>query len=74
MQHGCVTRISALNVLSVVRCLGHIQRIWPANCRVYGDDKVWRQMNREGFVVARCTVERLMWQLGLQGARRGKKV
>ena len=52
----------------------HIQRVWHANWQVYGADKVWRQMNREGIVVARCTVERLMRQLGLQGARRGKKV
>ena len=42
--------------------------------RVYGADKVWHQMNREGCAVARCTVERLMKQLGLQGARRGKVV
>ena len=54
--------------------MGHIQRVWHANWQVYGADKVWRQMNREGIVVARCTVERLMRQLGLQGARRGKKV
>ena len=52
----------------------HIQRVWHANWQVYGADKVWRQMNREGIAVARCTVERLMRQLGLQGARRGKKV
>ena len=52
----------------------HIQRVWQANWQVYGADKVWRQMNREGIVVARCTVERLMRQRGLQGARRGKKV
>ena len=51
-----------------------IQRIWHANWQVYGADKVWRQMNREGIAVARCTVERLMQQLGLQGARRGKKI
>ncbi len=52
----------------------HVQRVWHANWQVYGADKVWRQMNREGIAVARCTVERLMRQLGLQGARRGKKV
>jgi transposase InsO family protein len=52
----------------------HIERVWLANWQVYGADKVWRQMNREGIAVARCTVERLMRQLGLQGARRGKKV
>jgi transposase InsO family protein len=52
----------------------HIQRVWQTNMRVYGADKVWHQMNREGLPVARCTVERLMKQLGLQGARRGKVV
>jgi putative transposase len=36
--------------------------------------KVWRQLQREGFVVARCTVQRLMTKLGLQGAIRGKPV
>jgi putative transposase len=51
-----------------------IERVWQANLQVYGADKVWRQMNREGVPVARCTVERLMRQLGLQGARRGKVV
>jgi transposase InsO family protein len=49
-----------------------IQRVWHANWQVYGVDKVWKQMNREGLRVARCTVERLMRQLGLAGARRGK--
>lgn len=42
--------------------------------QVYGADKVWRQLNREGITVARCTVERLMHQQGLQGVRRGKAV
>ncbi len=56
------------------RLKAHIQRVWPANWQADGARKVWRQMNREGIVLARCTVERLMRQLGLQGARRGKKV
>lgn len=51
-----------------------IQLVWQANLQVYGADKVWHQMNREGVNVARCTVERLMKRLGLQGARRGKVV
>ena len=42
--------------------------------RVYGADKVWRQLRREGTTVARCTVERLMRLRGLQGVRRGKSV
>jgi transposase InsO family protein len=52
----------------------HIERVWQANMRVYGADKIWKQMNREGIVIARCTVERLMKRLGLQGVRRGKVV
>ena len=52
----------------------HIQRVWHANMQVYGADKVWKQMNREGIAVARCTVERLMRCLGLRGVRRGKVV
>ena len=42
--------------------------------QVYGADKVWRQLGREGHPVARCTVERLMRRRGLQGVRRGKVV
>ena len=51
-----------------------IKRVWNDNLQVYGADKVWMQMNREGAAAARCTVERLMRQLGLQGVRRGKVV
>ena len=51
-----------------------IQRVWHANWQVYGADKVWKQMNREGIAVARCTVERLMRRLGLRGVKRGKVV
>ncbi|HMZ02538.1 MAG TPA: IS3 family transposase [Piscinibacter sp.] len=54
--------------------LPEVQRVFDANLRVYGADKVWRQLVREGVAVARCTVERLMRRLGLQGARRGKGV
>jgi len=50
-----------------------IQRVWEENFRVYGARKVWRQLKREGFSVARCTVERLMRKMGLQGVVRGKK-
>ena len=49
-----------------------IRRVWEANFRVYGARKVWRQLNREYIFVARCTVERLMKKLGIQGVRRGK--
>ena len=50
-----------------------IERIWKENFEVYGVPKVWRQMKREGFVIARCTVERLMRKLGLKGVTRGPK-
>ena len=51
-----------------------VRRVFDENFRVYGARKVWRQLRREGFAVARCTVERLMRALGLQGAVRGKPV
>ena len=51
-----------------------IARVFADNFEVYGARKVWRQMVREGFGVARCTVERLMSDLGLHGVIRGKPV
>jgi len=50
-----------------------IERVWKENFGVYGARKVWRQLLREEVAVARCTVERLMRQMGLQGARRGRQ-
>ncbi len=50
-----------------------IRRVYEGNFHVYGARKVWRQLGREDIVVARCTVERLMRSLGLQGAVRGRK-
>jgi len=50
-----------------------IRRVWEASRGVYGARKVWRQLGREGIEVARCTVERLMAQLGLAGVVRGKR-
>jgi transposase InsO family protein len=49
-----------------------IRRVWDENFKVYGARKVWRQLLREGHRVARCTVERLMRQMGLHGVVRGK--
>jgi putative transposase len=51
-----------------------ITRVHAENYGVYGARKVWLQLNREGTAVARCTVERLMRELGLAGARRGKRI
>ena len=49
-----------------------IQRVFAENFQVYGMRKVWRQLNREGFEIARCTVGRLMRAMGLKGVIRGK--
>jgi transposase InsO family protein len=51
---------------------GEVQRVFDENFRVYGVRKVWRQLKREGFEVARCTVARLMRAMGLEGIVRGK--
>ena len=51
-----------------------IARVHAENFGVYGARKVWRQLKREGVEVARCTVERLMRGMGLQGAVRGRTV
>ncbi|GAA3885592.1 IS3 family transposase [Streptomyces lannensis] len=51
-----------------------IQKVYTSNYRVYGARKVWRELNRQGHAVARCTVERLMRELGIQGAVRGKRI
>lgn len=51
-----------------------IKRVWDENYQVYGVRKAWQQLKREGFTLARCTVERLMKQIGIRGAVRGKVV
>jgi putative transposase len=51
---------------------GDIWRVWEEHRCLYGADKVWAQLKREGTPVARCTVERLMRALGLRGVVRGK--
>ena len=51
-----------------------VRHVFDENFRVYGERKVWRQLKREGFDVARCTVSRLMRDMGLQGIIRGKSI
>jgi len=51
-----------------------IKRVWDENYQVYGVRKAWHQLKREGYTLARCTVERLMKQIGIRGAVRGKVV
>ena len=51
-----------------------IRRVWEENFRAYEVRKVWRQLHREGIAAARCTVARLMPELGLRGVVRGRRV
>jgi len=67
-----VAREPSRRQLRDAELMEHIQRVHAANYDVYGARKVWLALNREGVAVARCTVERLMAQLGLAGAVRGK--
>ena len=55
------------------RLCATIGRVWREHREVYGVRKVWKQLHREGHAVARCTVTRLMRQLGLRGAGRGRQ-
>jgi putative transposase len=65
-------RRPAARAVRDVALKAEIRRVHEDNFGVYGARKVWRQLHREGISVARCTVERLMGELGLQGVRRGK--
>jgi transposase InsO family protein len=76
-QHAARRRFPALLPARAKRdaqLLPEVQRVFDQNLQVYGADKVWRQLRREGLLVARCTVERLMRLAGLRGVRRGKSV
>jgi transposase InsO family protein len=76
-RHAARRRDPALSPARVQRdavLIPQIEQVWRVNLKVYGADKVWRQLKREGTPVARCTVERLMRQQGLHGVVRGKIV
>jgi putative transposase len=81
-EHGCgiapntywvaKKRQPSKRALRDAELVEHIQQVYEENLSVYGADKIWAQLNDEGIRVARCTVERLMRQIGLQGNRRGR--
>jgi putative transposase len=74
--HAARTRPLSARALRDAELVIQIERIyWDRKLGrgLYGARKVWLQLLREGFVVARCTVERLMRQAGLRGVRRGKQ-
>lgn len=70
------TRPPSPRALRDAQLLAEIERVYHDRLLgrgLYGAEKVWRQLNREGVTVARCTVERLMRNAGLRGVRRGKQ-
>jgi putative transposase len=70
--HAAKQRPPSARALRDAELRPEILRVWEQNLSVYGADKVWDQLNKDGIGVARCTVERLMADLGLTGANRGK--
>jgi putative transposase len=71
--YGARSRPVPARVARDERLKAEIARVHAENYGVYGARKVWLALNREGIEVARCAVERLMRELGLAGARRGKR-
>jgi putative transposase len=72
--YAAKTRPPCARTVRDARLKQDIRQVWDANYQVYGAHKMWRELNRQGVTVARCTVERLMRDLGICGIRRGKKV
>jgi transposase InsO family protein len=70
--YHAIGRPSSARAVRDAKLKAEIARVHAEHFGVYGARKVWRQLHREGVVVARCTVERLMGELGLEGVRRGK--
>jgi len=70
--HAASRRPPSARALRDEELKAEIARVHAEHFGVYGARKVWRQLHREGIGVARCTVERLMGELGLEGVRRGK--
>lgn len=70
---AAITRPPSSRQLRDEQLKGEILRVYNDNFQVYGARKIWRQLHREGHVVARCTVERLMPQLGIAGVVRGRR-
>jgi putative transposase len=75
MQHAVVSRnYAAAGRRWMEQNKVNIYRVWEQNFQVYGARKIWWQMNRQGQCIARCTVERLMRDLEIEGVRRGKRL
>jgi putative transposase len=72
--HAAISRPPSARAVRDGQLKDEILRVWKANYEVYGAFKIWRELGRQGVTVARCTVERLMRELGIAGVRRGRKV
>lgn len=70
--HAAKTRPLSARAVRDAELKPKILEVWENNLSVYGADKVWDQLNKDGTRVARCTVERLMADLGIEGCRRGR--
>jgi putative transposase len=70
--HAARTRPPSIRAIWDAELKPEILRVWEDNLSVYGADKMWDQLNKDGIRVARCTVERLMRDMGIQGCRRGR--
>ena len=70
--HAAKRRLPSARALRDEELKAEIARVHAEHFGVYGARKIWRQLHREGIAVARCTVERLMGELGLEGVHRGK--
>jgi hypothetical protein len=71
--YGAKRRLPSARALRDEELKREIAQVHEESSGLYGARKVWRQLLREGHRVARCTVERLMAELGLEGVRRGRK-
>jgi putative transposase len=71
--YAAKTRPASARAISDGQRRVEIRRVWEANYGVYGARRVWAALRREGHQIARCTVERLMADMGLTGVRRGSK-
>ena len=70
--YASISRPPSARAVSDEKLSPEIKRIYDDNYQVYGPRKVWQELRRQGFTVARCTVERLMRRTGLRGVVRGK--
>jgi putative transposase len=71
--HAAKTRPPSARSLSDALHEIEIRRVWTANYSCYGPRRVHKQLRREGYQIARCTVTRLMADMGLRGVQRGRK-